>query len=70
MSKFDLFVWKRFAGDILLIAPYILAPVCLVGCAEWSKSDDPEARFIAAICFWASIAFHIVSHLISAGLIR
>ena len=70
MNKFDPYIWKRVAGDALLVAPYILAPLCLSEFLKNAKSDSEDDKIYSVIALCGSLAFHIVSHLISAGMIK
>jgi len=58
--------WRRVGGDMLLVAPYVLSIVCLIGAGADDNSEYGEPiswGFIGLVSL-------IISHLISAGIIK
>jgi hypothetical protein len=70
MHKFDFAVWNRFAGDVLLVLPYVgefLAATFAVVLSDGGSPSDKEA---AKGFFWFAVVCGVISHLISAGIIK
>lgn len=67
MNKFNVNVWNRAIGDVLLILPYVVSLLLFFSSAAYAK-ENRDDRCAHALFF--GILFFVISNLISAGIIK